>query len=185
MTVTVPTVVVSPPRFSVTPGIALEIVSEAELPATPLTVYWALVPCCARAVCSVSELAVSDTWMKFVPVSPVARLERTTVPESVAVAQWAGTYLPKDSRVAADSTFIRLLPNFAPVTTITQPAGFDSMTPLFIAHSVDHFVSIDAFNAYPQQIVAAVLTEVCRGCLDITAFAAKVGAEPGCPRGGG
>jgi hypothetical protein len=42
--------------------------------------------------------------------------------------------------VAADSTFTRLLPNFAPVTTITQPAGFDSMTPLFIAHSVDEEV---------------------------------------------
>ena len=28
----------------------------------------------------------------------------------------------------------------APVTTITQPAGFDSMTPLFIAHSVDEEV---------------------------------------------
>ena len=33
-----------------------------------------------------SEPDVSDTWMKLVPVSPVARLENTTVPESAAVA---------------------------------------------------------------------------------------------------
>ncbi len=42
--------------------------------------------------------------------------------------------------MAADSTFTRLLPNFAPVITITQPAGYDSMTPLFIAHSIDQEV---------------------------------------------
>ena len=66
--------------------------------------------------------------------------QRSTDSETVAVAQWAGTYLPTGSRVAADSTFNRLLPNFAPVVTVTQPAGFDSMTPLFIAHSVDQQV---------------------------------------------
>jgi hypothetical protein len=55
----------------------------------------------------------------------------------VAAAQWVGTYAPDNSRIAADSTFNRVLPNFGPVTTITQPAGYDSMTPLFIAHSVD------------------------------------------------
>ena len=79
-------------------------------------------------------------WQR-VPGPYLAGAEQRSIDdESVAVAQWAGTYLPKDSRVAADSTFIRLLPNFAPVTTITQPAGFDSMTPLFIAHSVDQEV---------------------------------------------
>ena len=53
------------------------------------------------------------------------------------MAQWAGTYLPEGSPVAADSTFSRLLPNFAPVAPVTQPAGFDSVTPLFLAHSMD------------------------------------------------
>jgi hypothetical protein len=79
-------------------------------------------------------------WQR-VPGPYLAGAEQRSIDsESVAVAQWAGTYLPKGSRVAADSTFTRLLPNFAPVTTITQPAGFDSMTPLFIAHSVDQEV---------------------------------------------
>ena len=79
-------------------------------------------------------------WQR-VPGPYLAGAEQRSIDsESVAVAQWAGTYLPKDARVAADSTFIRLLPNFAPVTPITQPAGFDSMTPLFIAHSVDQEV---------------------------------------------
>lgn len=66
--------------------------------------------------------------------------QRSVDAETVAVAQWAGTYLPADSRVAADTVFSRVLPNFGPVTTITQPAGYDSMTPLFIAHSVDQQV---------------------------------------------
>ncbi|WP_028652244.1 hypothetical protein [Nocardioides halotolerans] len=79
-------------------------------------------------------------WQR-VPGPYLAGAEQRSIDaESVAVAQWAGTYLPKDARVAADSTFTRLLPNFAPVVTITQPAGFDSMTPLFIAHSVDEEV---------------------------------------------
>jgi hypothetical protein len=79
-------------------------------------------------------------WQR-VPGPYLAGAEQRSIDsESVAVAQWAGTYLPKDARVAADSTFTRLLPNFAPVVTITQPAGYDSMTPLFIAHSVDQEV---------------------------------------------
>ncbi|HET6938777.1 MAG TPA: hypothetical protein VFI19_09235 [Nocardioides sp.] len=79
-------------------------------------------------------------WQR-VPGPYLAGAEQRSIDsESVAVAQWAGTYLPKGSRVAADSTFTRLLPNFAPVTTITEPAGYDSMTPLFIAHSVDEDV---------------------------------------------
>ena len=79
-------------------------------------------------------------WQR-VPGPYLAGAEQRSIDaESVAVAQWAGTYLPEGARVAADSTFTRLLPNFAPVTTITQPAGFDSMTPLFIAHSVDQEV---------------------------------------------
>jgi len=76
-------------------------------------------------------------WQR-VPGPYLAGAEQRSVDaESVAVAQWVGTYLPEGSRVAADSTFTRLLPNFAPVITITQPAGYDSMTPLFISHSID------------------------------------------------
>ncbi len=79
-------------------------------------------------------------WQR-VPGPYLAGAEQRSIDaETVAVSQWVGTYLPQDSRVAADATFDRVLPNFGPVTTITQPAGFDSMTPLFIAHSVDQQV---------------------------------------------
>jgi hypothetical protein len=79
-------------------------------------------------------------WQR-VPGPYLAGAEQRSIDgQTVAVAQWAGIYLPEGSRVAADSTFNRLLPNFGPVTTITQPAGYDSMTPLFIAHSVDQQV---------------------------------------------
>ena len=62
--------------------------------------------------------------------------QRSVDSTSVAVAQWAGTYLPAGSTVAADSTFSRLLPNFADVVTVTQPAGYESVTPLFLADSM-------------------------------------------------
>jgi hypothetical protein len=76
-------------------------------------------------------------WQR-VPGPYLAGAEQRSVDsETIAVSQWAGTYLPTDARVAADVTFSRVMPNFGPVTTITQPAGFDSMTPLFIAHSID------------------------------------------------
>jgi hypothetical protein len=76
-------------------------------------------------------------WQR-VPGPYLAGAEQRSIDsETVAAAQWVGTYAPDNSRIAADSTFNRVLPNFGPVTTITQPAGYDSMTPLFIAHSVD------------------------------------------------
>ncbi len=63
-TVTVPLLVVSPLRLSETPGIAEVTVLEVEVPATPLTVYWAFWPACASEVCSVSDSAWdSETWM--------------------------------------------------------------------------------------------------------------------------
>src|SRR4029079_11858061 len=79
-------------------------------------------------------------WQR-VPGPYLAGAEQRSIDsESVAVAEGDATCVPKGSWVAADSTFPRLLPNFAPVTTITEPAGYDSMTPLFIAHSVDQEV---------------------------------------------
>jgi hypothetical protein len=79
-------------------------------------------------------------WQR-VPGPYLAGAEQRSIDsESVAVAQWAGTYLPTGARVAADSTFTRLLPNFAPVVPITAPAGNDSMTPVFLAHSMDEEV---------------------------------------------
>lgn len=85
-------------------------------------------------------LGSGPDWQR-VPGPYLAGAEQRSIDnETVAVAQWVGTYVPDGSLVAADSTFIRLLPNFADVTTITQPAGYDSMTPMFIAYSVDRTV---------------------------------------------
>lgn len=79
-------------------------------------------------------------WQR-VPGPYLAGAEQRSIDsETVAVAQWFGTYVPDGSRVAADSTFSRLLPNFAPVVPLTQPAGYENMTPLFIAHTVDQQV---------------------------------------------
>ena len=62
-TVTGPVVVVSAFSSSVTPGIALVSLFEAELPATPSIVYSAFTPSLARPACSTSVPAGSDTAM--------------------------------------------------------------------------------------------------------------------------
>jgi hypothetical protein len=99
-----------------------------------------VVPVLVMLILGGTLIGSGPDWQR-VPGPYLAGAEQRSIDsESVAVAQWAGTYLPKGSLVAADSTFTRLLPNFGPITTITQPAGFDSMTPLFIAHSVDEEV---------------------------------------------
>jgi hypothetical protein len=99
-----------------------------------------VVPALVMLILGGTLIGSGPDWQR-VPGTYLAGAEQRSVDaETVAVAQWAGTYLPADSRVAADTVFSRVLPNFGPVTTITQPAGYDSMTPLFIAHSVDQQV---------------------------------------------
>jgi hypothetical protein len=99
-----------------------------------------VVPVLVMLILGGTLIGSGPDWQR-VPGPYLAGAEQRSIDsESVAVAQWAGTYLPEGSLVAADSTFIRLLPNFGPITTITQPGGYDSMTPLFIAHSVDEEV---------------------------------------------
>ena len=63
--------------------------------------------------------------------------QRSIDSTSVGVAQWAGTYMPAGSIVATDFNFSRLLPNFADVVPVTEPAGFESVTPLFLAQTLD------------------------------------------------
>jgi hypothetical protein len=76
-------------------------------------------------------------WQR-VPGPYLAGAEQRSVDaEGVAVAKWAARYMPADAHVAADSTFSRLLPNYAPVTTLTSQAGYDIMTPVFIDHTLD------------------------------------------------
>jgi hypothetical protein len=82
-------------------------------------------------------LGSGPDWQR-VPGPFLAGAEQRSVDSTtVAVAEWAGRHLPDGSNVAADSTFSRVLPNFADVTAVTQPAGFESVTPMFISDSFD------------------------------------------------
>lgn len=82
-------------------------------------------------------LGSGPDWQR-VPGPYLAGAEQRSVDsETVAVAEWAGRYLPDGSNVAADSTFSRVIPNFADVVSVTQPAGFESVTPMFISESFD------------------------------------------------
>ena len=127
-------------RASTFVTMAMALVVAAWLAPRVQTFSALVVPALVVLILGGTLIGSGPDWQR-VPGPYLAGAEQRSIDsESVAVAQWAGTYLPKGSRVAADSTFIRLLPNFAPVTTITQPAGYDSMTPLFIAHSVDQEV---------------------------------------------
>lgn len=82
-------------------------------------------------------LGSGPDWQR-VPGPFLAGAEQRSVDSTtVAVAEWAGRYLPDGSNVASDSTFSRVLPNFADVTSVTQPAGFESVTPMFISESFD------------------------------------------------
>jgi hypothetical protein len=82
-------------------------------------------------------LGSGPDWQR-VPGPFLAGAEQRSVDSTtVAVAEWAGTYLPDGSNVAADATFSRVIPNFADITSVTQPAGFESVTPMFISESFD------------------------------------------------
>ncbi len=127
-------------RASTFVTLAMALVVAAWLAPRIQTFAALVVPALVMLILGGTLIGGGPDWQR-VPGPYLAGAEQRSIDsESVAVAQWAGTYLPAGSRVAADSTFIRLLPNFAPVLTITQPAGFDSMTPLFIAHTVDQEV---------------------------------------------
>lgn len=78
-------------------------------------------------------------WQR-VPGPFLAGAEQRSIDETtVAVAKWSAKHLPDGSTVAADFTFSRLIPNFADVTAVTQPAGFESVTPMFISESMNQF----------------------------------------------
>ena len=57
----------------------------------------------------------------------------------MSVAKWSAEHMPDGSNVAADFTFARLIPNFADVTAVTQPAGFESVTEMFISPTMDQY----------------------------------------------
>ena len=95
------------------------------------------VPAAVLLVLGGTILGSGPDWQR-VPGPFLAGAEQRSVDSTtVAVAQWAGSHLPDGSNVAADATFSRVIPNFADVTAVTQPAGFESVTPMFISESFD------------------------------------------------
>lgn len=66
--------------------------------------------------------------------------QRSVDAETVAFARWAGRYLPDGARMTSDVTLNRVVPDFGPVVPVTQQAGNDNLTPVFIAPLVDDAV---------------------------------------------
>ena len=98
-----------------------------------------VVPAALVLVLGGTIIGSGPDWQR-VPGPFLAGAEQRSIDETtVAVATWSGKYLPDGSNVAADFTFSRLLPNFADVTAVTQPAGFESVTPMFISESMNQF----------------------------------------------
>ena len=63
--------------------------------------------------------------------------QRSVDSETVAFARWAGRYLPAGSRMTSDVTLNRVVPDFGPVVPVTQQAGNDNLTTIYIAPVVD------------------------------------------------
>ena len=95
------------------------------------------VPAAVLLVLGGTILGSGPDWQR-VPGPFLAGAEQRSVDATtVSVAKWAGRHLPDSSNVAADATFSRVIPNFAEVTSVTQPAGFESVTPMFISETFD------------------------------------------------
>lgn len=82
-------------------------------------------------------LGYGPDWQRVPgPYLPGAE-QRSVDAETVAFARWAGRYLPDGARMTSDVTLNRVVPDFGPVVPVTQQAGNDNLTPLYIAPVVD------------------------------------------------
>ena len=116
---------------------AMALVVAAWLASRLHTMRRLFVPGALLLVLGGTILGSGPDWQR-VPGPFLAGAEQRSVDSTtVAVAEWAGTYLPDGSNVAADATFSRVIPNFADITSVTQPAGFESVTPMFISETFD------------------------------------------------
>jgi hypothetical protein len=116
---------------------ALALVVGAWLAVRLSSLRLVLVPGMVLLVLGGTLLGSGPDWQR-VPGPFLAGAEQRSVDATtVAVARWAGRHLPEGSNVAADTTFSRVLPNFAEVTAVTGPGGFESVTPMFISESFD------------------------------------------------
>jgi len=96
-----------------------------------------VVPAALVVVLGGTIIGSGPDWQR-VPGPFLAGAEQRSIDQTtVSVAKWSAEHMPDGSNVAADFTFSRLIPNFADVTAVTQPAGFESVTPMFISDSMD------------------------------------------------
>lgn len=63
--------------------------------------------------------------------------QRSVDAQTIGIARWAQRYLPAGSRIGADVTLDRFIPDYAPVVPVTQVGGLANVTPIFMAHTVD------------------------------------------------
>lgn len=82
-------------------------------------------------------LGYGPDWQRVPgPFLPGAE-QRSVDAQTVAFARWAGRYLPDGARMTSDVTLNRVVPDFGPVVPITQQAGNDNLTSIYIAPVVD------------------------------------------------
>ncbi len=98
-----------------------------------------LIPSALIMVVGGTIIGSGPDWQRVPGPYLAGAQQRSIDAESVQVAEWIGRYVPDGSNVAADTTFSRLLPNFADVTAVTLSGGFDIVTPMFISESMDRY----------------------------------------------
>jgi hypothetical protein len=98
-----------------------------------------VVPAALVVVVGGTLIGSGPDWQRVPGPFLAGAQQRSIDSTTVAVARWSGRYLPDGSNVAADFTHGRLMPNFGDVTAVTHPAGFESVTPMFISESMNQF----------------------------------------------
>jgi hypothetical protein len=119
--------------------LGMAIVVGAFLAHTADRVRLILVPVGVIVVLGGTIIGSGPDWQRVPGPYLAGAQQRAIDAETVAAAQWTGRYLPAGSAVAADTTFARLLPNYADVIPVTSLGGYASVTPMFIAERMDQF----------------------------------------------
>ncbi|MBC7638545.1 MAG: hypothetical protein H7231_02055, partial [Rhodoferax sp.] len=97
---------------------------------------WLAVPAALVLLLGSAILGAGPDWQRGPGPYLAAAEHRSVDAETLAVAEWAGRYLPAGSRIAADTTMSRVLPTVAPVDPVTSSSGSVNVTPLFLSTSL-------------------------------------------------
>ncbi|MBS41965.1 MAG: hypothetical protein CMH83_02065 [Nocardioides sp.] len=97
----------------------------------------ALVAAVVVAVVGGAVLGSGPDWQRVPGPYLAGAQQRSVDAQTIAVADWAAEYLPEGSRVAADTTFSRVLPTVAPVEAVTDAAGSVNVTDLFESSDIE------------------------------------------------